>query len=59
MNKTLNLAAMLAIAGGLSIATAPAQAETANPCSAKSASYNPCSAKANPGQTTARCDRFG
>ena len=47
--KTLNLAAMLTVAGGLALASVPAQAKhhdaktAASPCSA-----NPCHAKANP-----------
>lgn len=48
---TSNLAALLAVAGGLAMA-APAAAQTKNPCSPVSASSpcaaNPCAAKANP-----------
>ncbi len=64
MNPTLNLAALLAVAGGLAIAAPVAAAPkhhgthaagkaspcSANPCSAKASpcSANPCNAKASP-----------
>lgn len=60
VKNSLNLAAMLAVAGGLAVATAPTSAQAYNPCSAtaakanpcsansRSAKVNPCSAKANP-----------
>jgi hypothetical protein len=46
-SNKLNLAAMLAVVGGLSLVSAPAHANTGNPCAARvGASYNPCAAKA-------------
>ena len=45
MKSNLNLAALLAVAGGLAAASAPAAAYSTNPCSpAASARYNPCAA---------------
>lgn len=63
MNRNLNLAALLAVAGGLAAAVTPAAAFAANPCRPVSSSRrnnpcaanpcaakkaNPCAAKANP-----------
>jgi hypothetical protein len=42
--KTIKLAAMIAVAGGLALAQAPAAAQSANPCSATAQSANPCAA---------------
>jgi hypothetical protein len=54
MKRNLNLAALLAVAGGLAAAATPAGAFSASPCSPVSSARknpcaaNPCSAKKNP-----------